>query len=106
MSKHRPRTRHHANPLAFIREVTLPDWREVFAHPERPMEVDVGCDKGDFLFGRAQQAPEHNLVGLELRAAIVDKVQARIARHGLTNVAVVLCNANRSFEVTVHPVAL
>lgn len=105
-SKNRPRARHHANPLAFVREVELPDWREVFAHPERPMEVDVGCDKGDFLFGRARQVPGHNLVGLEIRAPIVDMVRQRIERHGLTNAAVVLCNANRSFEALFAPTSL
>lgn len=105
-TRRRPRTRHHANPLAFVREVQVPDWREVFAHPERPMEVDVGCDKGDFLFGRARQVPEHNLVGLEIRAPIVDMVRDRIARQGLTNVAVVLCNANRSFEALFAPASL
>lgn len=105
-TQRRPRTRHHANPLAFVREVQVPDWRDVFAHPERPMEVDVGCDKGDFLFGRARQVPEHNVVGLELRAAIVDMVKDRIARQGLTNAAVVLCNANRSFEALFAPASL
>ncbi|MBX3470147.1 MAG: tRNA (guanosine(46)-N7)-methyltransferase TrmB [Planctomycetes bacterium] len=106
MSKRRPRTRHHANPLGFVREVALPDWGQTFLRPDQPLEVDVGCDKGEFLLGRAAQAPEVNLVGLEIRAPIVDMVADRIARQGLTNAAVVLCNANRSFEALFAPGAL
>jgi tRNA (guanine-N7-)-methyltransferase len=104
MVKKRPR--HHANPFAFIQEVQPPDWRQAFAHPDRPMEVDIGCDKGDFLFGRARQAPERNLVGLELRETVAAILRDRIARSGLDNVAVVHCNANLSFEALFAPGSL
>jgi tRNA (guanine-N7-)-methyltransferase len=102
----RKRARHHVNPLGFIRKVDLPDLRQVFAHPERPMEVDVGCDKGDFLFGRAEQAPEVNVVGLEIREPVVDMVKDRIARRGLDNATVVYCNANASFAELFPPASL
>jgi tRNA (guanine-N7-)-methyltransferase len=99
------RVRHHVNPLGFIREVALPDWRELFA-PGRPMEVDVGCATGEFLLGRAAQTPAHDIVGLEIRVPVVDQVQRRIARAGLTNAACVLCNANASFEALFAPASL
>lgn len=102
----RKRARLHVNPLGFIRQVQLPDLRQVFPHPERPMEVDVGCDKGDFLFGRAEQVPERNIVGLEIREPVVDMVKDRIARRGLTNATVVLCNANASFDALFPPASL
>lgn len=102
----RKRARQHVNPLGFIRKVELPDLRQVFARPDRPMEVDVGCDKGDFLFGRAVQAPEVNVVGLEIREPVVDMVKDRIARRGLENATVVYCNANASFEQLFPPASL
>lgn len=104
MVKKRPR--HHANPFAFINEVQPPDWRRTFARPEQPLEVDIGCDKGDFLFARARQAPDRNLVGLELREAVIAMLRDRIARSGLANVAVVHCNANASFEALFAPASL
>ena len=42
-SKPKRRVRHHVNPLSFRRPVEIPDWSEVFAHPERPLEVDVAA---------------------------------------------------------------
>jgi tRNA (guanine-N7-)-methyltransferase len=105
-SSRKKRARHHANPFAFQHEVTAPDWAAVFARPDQPLEVDVGCDKGEFLLGRAAQAPDRNVVGLELRTAIVDVLKERIARSGVTNAAVVLCNANTALEVLFPPASL
>lgn len=99
------RVRHHVNPLGFIREVTLPDWKAVFP-PGRPMEVDVGCATGEFLLGRAERTPDRDIVGLEIRVPVVEQVQRRIARAGLTNAACVLCNANASFEALFPPASL
>ena len=118
------RVRQHVNPLGFIREVTLPDWRQVFpagrpqvdgpggalaplaSAPTRPMEVDVGCATGEFLLGRAAQTPGRLIVGLEIRVPVVSQVQGRIARAGLSNAACVLCNANASFEALFAPGSL
>lgn len=100
------RVRHHVNPLSFRREVTIPDWAEVFAHPARPLEVDVGFAHGTFLLEQAARAPEHNFVGLEIRVPMVEEVRERIAARGLTNVCAVLCNANQSFRDLFRPGSL
>ncbi len=106
----KPRFRHHANPFAFQREVIPPDWTVVFPArlegARRPLEVDVGCAAAEFLLGRALQAPEVDIVGLELRMAVVDQVLERIARSGLSNAWCVLCNANRSFDALFAPASL
>src|SRR6185436_18001354 len=67
---------------------------------------DVGCATGEFLLGRAAQTPGHDIVGLEIRVPVVEQVQRRIARAGLTNAACVLCNANASFEALFPPASL
>lgn len=62
------------------------------------MEVDVGCGHGDFLVARAQQRVDRNVVGLEIRVPMTERVQRKIERAGLKNAAAVTCNANLSFR--------
>lgn len=92
------RTRHHVNPLNFRPEPAVPDWSTVFADPSRPLEVDVGSAKGTFLLARAAQAPERNLVGLEIRLPMVERARRDAEKLGLKNVHVVFGNANADFE--------
>jgi len=102
-SRPKKRVRHHVNPLSFRRPVEIPDWTQVFAHPERPLEVDVGCMHGTFMLERARRVPEHNFVGLEIRVPLVEEVRGRIERDELANAHVVLCNANTSFSELFAP---
>ena len=42
------RTRQHVNPLKkeLQVEVEAPVWSDAYAHPERPLHVDLGCGPG------------------------------------------------------------
>ena len=97
------RIRQHINPFSFRPEVTRPDWAEVFARPDQPLEVDVGSAHGEFLLDRAERAPEVNLVGLEIRSPWVELVRERAARRDLDNVHLIVCNANASFTTLFLP---
>jgi tRNA (guanine-N7-)-methyltransferase len=102
----RARVRQHKNPLSFHAEVEIPDWEQTFARPELPMEVDVGSAHGDFIMAMAEAHPECNYVGLEIRDAMVDRVNARVRRLGLKNVLLVNCNANQSWGELFAPETL
>jgi tRNA (guanine-N7-)-methyltransferase len=92
------RCRHHVNPLNFRPEPETLDWSRVFGDTSRPLEVDVGSAKGTFLLARARQAPERNLVGLEIRLPMVERARSDAGKLGLMNVHVVFGNANSDFE--------
>lgn len=100
------RTRQHVNPLNFRREVDRPDWAAVFPDASRPLEVEVGCSKGTFLLARAKQAPDRNLVGLEIREPIAARATAIARESGLTNVHVICANANVSFSRFFDPASI
>ena len=100
------RVRQHRNPFAFRDPVEVPQWGEVFEDLERPMVVDVGSAHGDFLLALAEQQPETNFVGLEIREAMVDLVRRKVERAGLNNVHLVLCNANFSWAELFPPSSL
>jgi tRNA (guanine-N7-)-methyltransferase len=94
----RPRTRQHVNPLSYRGEVVVPDWATAFARPDQPREVDVGSAHGDFLLARAAQRPDLNLIGLEIRRPMVERLQKKLDAAALDNAVIVTCNANTSFR--------
>ena len=60
------RVRQHVNPLnsKYANPVDAPDWAGVFADPQLPLHVDIGCGKGDFVREMAGQVPDWNFLGL------------------------------------------
>lgn len=87
------RIRKHANPFNVLTELPRVDQAAAFGR-EAPMEWDLGCGGGDFLFQRARAVPEHNFVGLEVRKPLVEAANARAAREGLKNLVFYYANAN------------
>ena len=89
--------RKHCNPLTFRQKVRRPEWDRVF-QKSRPLELDIGCGKGDFIFQRAQNHPEINFVGLDVREAYFDILQKRLAEYPGDNIHVIRCNVNASLD--------
>ncbi|GAB4307213.1 MAG: tRNA (guanosine(46)-N7)-methyltransferase TrmB [Myxococcota bacterium] len=89
--------RKHCNPLTFREKVEPPDWGKAFP-VERPMEIDVGCGKGDFVFERARNHPEINFVGLDVREAFCDILSKRLKNFEGDNLYILRCNVNVSLK--------
>ncbi|MBL4847773.1 MAG: tRNA (guanosine(46)-N7)-methyltransferase TrmB [Planctomycetes bacterium] len=92
------RVRQHVNPFSYRGPVEVPPWEELFARPNLPLEVDVGCAHGDFLIGRARLDPDCNYLGLEIRAPMVERTNHKLAREGLDNIRLIRCNANQAWR--------
>lgn len=84
------RIRQHVNPLDIYFEAFRGVRPELA--PERPIEVEIGCADAQFLFERAQAAPERTYVGLEIREDLVELVNRRARRRGVP-VHAVFCHA-------------
>jgi len=54
-----------------------------------PLELEVGCGRGDFLLAYAALHPEINFVGIERKLVIARKAASKIQRAGLGNVRIV-----------------
>lgn len=61
------------------------DWRAMFER-EAPLEIDVGCGKGNFLAWAAKTRPGHNFLGIDRQLVRLRKVDSKLRRNGLTNV--------------------
>lgn len=92
----RPRIRQHVNPLTrkFQQPIALPDWTKIYANPQQPLHLDIGCARGRFTLAIAQAQPELNFLGLEIREALVTEANTCRDQEQLTNLHYLFCNAN------------
>jgi tRNA (guanine-N7-)-methyltransferase len=92
--------RQHVNPLSRIHQLPrpLPPLPELFADPQLPLHLDIGSARGRFLLAMAQQDPERNHLGVEIRKPLVDAAEADRLAAGLENLHYLFCNANVSLQ--------
>lgn len=91
----RVRVHQHVNPLApFYRQAPKPvDVEGVFAEPDKPLLLDIGCARGRFLLRMAEAEPAWNYLGVEIREPLVDEANRLAAEAGLKNLHYAFCNA-------------
>lgn len=92
------RVRQHVNPLAikYITPISPLDWEKVYAQPNQPLHLDIGCARGQFLLNMANLTPDWNFLGLEIRAPLVEEAIAITNKLNLTNLHFLFCNVNNS----------
>ena len=95
------RIRQHVNPLArkFQQPIDTPEWQAVFVNPNQDLHLDIGCARGGFLLEMAQQHPETNFLGIEIRQPLVTAANQLRDELGLTNLHYLFGNMNSSAEV-------
>ena len=96
------RARRHANPFSIKLPESKIDIVALFPS-QQPLEVEIGPSGGRFLLERARTAPNINIVGLEIRTQMVERLQERIERFQLKNAAVFLANANQALSAFFAP---
>ncbi len=94
------RVRQHVNPLSgkYQVEVETPAWEQVFANPQQPLHIDIGCGKGMFALHMAELQPDWNFLGLEIRKPVVESAQKRQQEGKLSNLHFMYCNVNISLR--------
>src|SRR5687767_4572567 len=91
----RVRVHQHVNPLApYYRQAPSPvELGEVFADPDLPLHLDIGCARGRFLLRMAEAEPGWNFLGVEIRAPLVTEANRLAAEAALNNLHYAFCNA-------------
>jgi tRNA (guanine-N7-)-methyltransferase len=87
------RVRKHANPFTVTTRVGVIDRLATFGR-EAPLEVDLGCGGGAFVFERARNHPDRDFIGLEVRKAMVEQSMARRNRDGPKNALIYYASSN------------
>lgn len=68
-------------------------WAEVFGN-DNPIHLEIGCGKGKFVIGLAEQNPDINYIAMELQEEVVAQALKKTTHHGVKNVRFVRANAN------------
>lgn len=91
----RVRVHQHVNPLSpFYKQKPEPiDISAVFARPELPIHLDIGCARGRFLLRMAEREKDRNFLGVEIREPLVDEANKIAAEAGLVNLHYHFANA-------------
>ncbi|MBX2863754.1 MAG: tRNA (guanosine(46)-N7)-methyltransferase TrmB [Leptolyngbyaceae cyanobacterium MAG.088] len=84
--------------MRYATPVTPPPWAEVYARPEQPLHIDIGCAKGYFISDMAKVCPDWNFLGLEIRESLIDQCLNHLDQLGLNNLHILFCNANNSLR--------
>jgi len=94
------RVREHVNPLSRRYQVAVepPAWQTLYRDVNQPLHLDIGCGRGKFLLDMAQQQPDWNFLGLEIREPLVQQANEWRSQLGLTNLTYLFCNANNSLH--------
>ncbi len=94
------RVRQHVNPLSkkYQTPVILPNWTQVYDRVTRPLHLDIGCARGEFLLSMAQLEPDWNFLGLEIREPLVEQANAKVSELGLSNLHYLFGNVNNSLK--------
>jgi tRNA (guanine-N7-)-methyltransferase len=95
------RIRQHVNPLArkFQSSIAVPDWQDIYQQGDRPIHLDIGSARGRFLLQMAEQNPEINYLGIEIRKQLVDWANQERDDLGLTNLHYLFGNMNSSAQI-------
>ena len=96
----RVRIHQHVNPLApYYRFTPQPlKIKKVFAAPDLPLHLDIGCARGRFLLKMAIVEPHWNFLGVEIRRPLVEEANRIAKENNLNNLHYEFCNASYSLD--------
>ncbi len=97
----RVRVHQHVNPLSpFYRFTPQPIRIEnVFADPQLPLHLDIGCARGRFVLKMALLFPDRNFLGVEIREPLVTEANRIAEENKLTNLHYEFNNATYSLDL-------
>ena len=94
------RVRQHVNPLGkkYQTPASPQDLEKIYAKPNQPLHLDIGCAKGLFLLNMSKIEPNWNFLGLEIREPLVVEANKLRSELALTNLHYLFCNVNNSLH--------
>ncbi|MBP5307934.1 MAG: tRNA (guanosine(46)-N7)-methyltransferase TrmB [Clostridia bacterium] len=68
------------------------NWEKVFGN-DNPVEVEIGCGKGQFILEKAKREPKVNFVAVEVISNVILTACERAEKEGVKNLKFLNCNA-------------
>jgi tRNA (guanine-N7-)-methyltransferase len=98
----RKRHRKSINPFRIQLQVERPDWASIL-DLNKPLQVDLGFGRGEFIIEIARRMPDTECIGLEIRQYLIEKVRQRLEGEPLPNVHVLAANVKQHLPVLFDP---
>lgn len=92
------RIRTHTNPFNYFARMTPISFEEKFENHSGTIDFEVGFGRGLFIRDYAQQCPDRNTVGIEVRKNVVINLQQKIDKLSIKNVLLLHGNAQICLE--------
>lgn len=101
----RQRVRNHVNPLNCQYQIPAepPNWEHTYNDLSKPFHLDIGTGSGRFLLAIAQQQPEWNYLGVEIRKPLVTRANQWRDQLNLQNVYYLFANINVTLPYLFSP---
>lgn len=74
-------------------------WNSDFFKREAPLVLELGCGKGEYTTGLAQQRPERNYIGVDIKGARIWRGARTVKELGLTNVGFLRTHVDHLLKV-------
>lgn len=91
--------------LSYVAADGLLDWAKLFGNAN-PVELDVGCGRGMFLFNASTTQPERNFLGVELDFTEGRRGAKRLVKRNQPNARVIGGDANYLLDRLIRPASL
>lgn len=74
-------------------------WNSDHFHRDAPLVLELGCGKGEYTTGLAQQRPKRNYIGVDIKGARIWRGARTVKELGLTNVAFLRTHVDHLLKV-------
>ena len=91
--------------LSYVAADGLLDWTKLFGNAN-PVELDVGCGRGMFLFNASTTQPERNFLGVELDFTEGRRGAKRLVKRNQPNARVIGGDANYLLDRLICPASV
>lgn len=73
-------------------------WHELFGN-DKPIHVEIGTGKGQFIVGMAKQYPDINFIGIELSKSVIVTAAQKVQESSQPNIRLIQENAENLNEI-------
>ena len=73
-------------------------WKEVFGN-DKPIHIEIGMGKGDFIIGMAKNNPNINFIGIEMYDSVIVKAVQKLEDEEIPNLRLIRMDANKIEDV-------
>ncbi|MFO7970045.1 MAG: tRNA (guanosine(46)-N7)-methyltransferase TrmB [Candidatus Izemoplasmatales bacterium] len=73
-------------------------WHDIFDN-DNPIEIEIGCGKGKFIYEKAEKNPDINYIGIEKFDSVIVRALEKLILKPLDNIKLIRFDANNILDI-------